>query len=853
MNSSIKYPFFAVLTAALLCALVVGVSRSWGEIPPLDYFLDAWHGVYRTARLAKEPSSIDDAHIPGLSAPTRAYRDDRNVPHIIAQSDTDAAMTLGYIVASERLFQMDFQMRVASGRLSEVFGRDRLETDRFLRRTGMALGAERSWKQIQERFPRERAVVEAFTRGVNAYIERLSPKDYPFEFRLLDYAPEKWTPLKSLLVSQLMAFDLTFQTQMSDVAMEEIRSQLGDEAFAELYPNHSVLNVPQSPEPQGVFPPRAAQTSAASPLSSTSLSSKILSPKSVSQAHSNKGNSRVPLEARALEAILQARRDAGAIYGEVAEGKGSNNWVVAGSKTRSGKPLLAGDPHLSLALPSIWYEAHIITPEMNIYGVTIPGAPLIIIGFNDFVAWSPTNTGADVVDFYAMQWENAERLRYLHNGKRQTPERRVETIRVKDGADVADTMILTHWGPIITVDNQSLALRWTAHEPSTILTALWEMNHARNLDDFTEAQKKWDTPAQNIAFADKDGNISLRSCGYYPIRQRGHGRGVHNGATDEGAWIGRIPFDSIPASQNPARGYLASANQEPTPADYPYYLNYDWGDVWRSRRIEQILSPAQNLEWKDMERFQTDVKVMQWEFLKKHILALNFTPAAAPQRRAFEALKNWNGVADTANSAALAFHLFIGELRRQTWDEMADSSGSLRGNPTDPMIYHLVENAPDSRWFDRAQTPERETAADILRASLRAALDSLIAGYGEREEDWKWGARHRLIIRHQTRSSALRALWRGPYPFPGFQATVLPAGGMTTTHSASWRMVVDFADGAPRGYGVFPGGLSGNPLSRHYDDYIPQWLSGALYPLQKPASEEECKKAGMKLRAAHAP
>ena len=789
----------ALLAAVLLSGLVYATSRTWGSIPAFSYFLDVWNGAYRTARMAHESGKIEDVRIPTLSAPVSIYRAERNVPHITAKNDLDAAAALGYLIAKERLFQIDFQTRVASGRLSEIFGADRVKTDQFLRRTGMMLGAERTWESVQKNSPQTKAVLEAFTSGVNAYVSGLSEKDYPFEFRLLGYAPEAWSPIKSILVNQLMAFDLTFQGQLDDVVMEEMRGKIGDSAFQALYPNHSVLNVPQSPEAQGVVP-------------ASKRSGGIKSEQQAKNIH---------LESLAITALLAARDDAGTLFGETAEGKGSNNWVATGAKTRSGKPILAGDPHLGLSLPAIWYEVQMITPTMNMYGVTIPGAPLIIVGYNDNVAWSPTNTGADVVDFYTVKFEDGKQKRYFQSGGWEPVEERIAPIRVKGGADVPDTMRITRWGPVITVENEAVAVRWTAHESSTILEGIWGMNHAKNLDEFTKAQQKWDVPAQNLVFADNAGNISLRSCGHYPIRKRGHGRGVHDGTTDEGAWTGRVPFDSIPGSVNPERGWLESANQDPTPADYPYYLNYDWGDVWRSRRIHEFLSGAQNLTWQDFEHFQTDVKVMQWEFLKPMISALNLAPQTTTKKQALERLMAWDGIATKENSGALLLHTFIGELRRQTWDEMLDTAQNLRGTPSDPMIYHLLKNEPDSRWFDHPATPERETANDILRSSMLAALDTMIVRYGTSADAWKWGKQHNLVVRHLTRSDALKPLWRGPYPFVGFQATVLPAGNLMTTHSASWRMVVDFASGKPEGHAVYPGGPSGNPFSQWYDSQIP--------------------------------
>ena len=852
----------ALLSALLLGGTVYALSVPLGKLPVLALFLDPWNGAYRTARNAHDSRSVSEVKIEGLRGAVNIYRDERNVPHITATHDLDAIAALGYLTAQERLFQIDFQTRVASGRLAEIFGKDRIKTDKFLRRTGMMMGAERTWAETQKTSPEITALLEAFTRGANAYILNLSPLDYPFEMRLLGYAPEAWSPLKSILVNQLMAFDLTFQGQLDDVVMEEMRIKLGDSAFAELYPNNMPINAPQSPEVRGI-----ARKSPASVAHKTLLSAPLhkqqLAQTEVFVLPRKNENNASP-EARIITTLLNARKDISSLYAEPDEGKGSNNWVVNGTKTRSGKPLLAGDPHLSLSLPAIWYEAHLITPTMNVYGVTIPGAPTIIVGFNDHVAWTPTNTGADVVDFYSVKFSDAAQTQYRHLGEWKKTEEIIKPLLVKDAPPEQDTMRCTHWGPVLTVDSTTVSVRWTSHEPSTILRAIWGFNHAQHLDEFAEAHQYWDIPAQNIAFADKQGNIALRSAGNFPLRKCGHGRGIHNGETDDGAWVGRVPFDSVPASVNPPQGWLQSANQQPTPADYPFYLNYDWGDLWRGLRISEYLQTAQNLTPQDFQTFQTDVKVMQWAFLKEQITALNIPSTIAgknveAKKQAMERLLAWNGVADTSNQAALLMHVFMRLLRREVWDEMLVPSAEnpavkeLRGNPNDPMMFYLLKNRPDSRWLDNRSTPENETASDVLRHAMLNALDTLTADYGTNPEAWTWGRHHKIIIRHLTRSEALRPLWRGAYPFVGFQSTVVPAGSLQTTHSASWRMVVDFADGKPRGSAVFPGGPSGNPFSRWYDSQIPTWLQGKLYDLQKPNTESDCKQANMRLSATLAP
>jgi penicillin amidase len=819
------------VSAAALGCIIWAVSVPLGKLPALGLFIDVWHGAYATARQATEPATLS-VSIDALSAPVKVLRDERGVPHIFAQNDFDAVMTLGYLTARDRLFQMDIQTRLASGRLAEALGAEQVERDKYLRRTGMMWGAERSWEAVQKATDSTsktmKKLLEAYTAGVNAYIASLRPTTFPFEFRLLGYAPEAWTPLKTILINQLMAFDLCFTIQTTDVKFAALAQTLdaryGAGTFAALYPDHSPMPEPYSPEPKGVL----------------RSSSQILGRDVSSQTqHLPQQEHRQALPFHAMQSWKQAMADIAGIYAEPSEGKGSNNWVVAGAKTRSGKPLLAGDPHLNLSMPSIWYEAHLHTPAMDVYGVTIPGAPLIIIGFNDAVAWSPTNTGADVLDFYAIEFETAAQQRYKYQGKWETVREEVRPIRVKGRPDVPDTVRFTRWGPVITQHKQTLSIRWTAHEPSTILEAIWGFNHAKGWRDFSEAQKKWDVPAQNIVFADREGNIAIRSCGHYPIRKRGDGKFIFDGATSEGEWIDRVPFDSVPASLNPARNWLSSANQEPVPPDYPYYMGYNWPNPFRGKRIGEVLKSSSHLAPEDFQKLQTDVQSQQFHLMRSTMQRCGATESITDslKKQAVERLLAWDGVTSKDSRETLLFKLFWDEFTRETWDELPDSlAGEPPPIPPQDVLCDLVQHEPDSKWFDHHATPVRETAITLCKQALKQATDSLIAKYGTEPSGWAWGKHHSIVMRHLLRVESVKPLWRGPFPFQGFSSTVLPAGGMQTTHSASWRMVADFANGAPQGYGVFPGGPSGNPFSAQYGSQVQDWLDGKLYKLYKPAS-----------------
>jgi penicillin amidase len=843
---------------AAVCVVLLG-SVMWllrnplGGLPPLGLLVDVWHGAYSNARAADEPAK-EELSLQGLSAPVKVYRDERGVPHIFAQNDRDAVLTVGYLTAKDRLFQMEFQTRAAAGRLSEIIGEAMVENDKYLRRTGMMLGAERSWAQILDRAAKGstsatvgKTMLEAYSQGVNAYIASLGEPEMPFEFRLLGVKRadiEAWTPLKTLLINQLMALDLAFTIQTTDIKIALLETVLGADAVAELYPDHSPMPLPHNPEPKGVMRPASVvytRSTEALARSFHDVQTPHDAQNTIPQTTSRQKSEDVQLaeHLRVLSRIEAALAAAGC---EQSEGKGSNNWVVAGARTQSGKPLLAGDPHLNLSMPSIWYELHIVTPAMNVYGVTIPGAPLVIIGFNDAVAWSPTNTGADVLDFYSITFDGTQQQRYRHNGEWKPVREEIRPIRVKGKPDVLDTMRFTHWGPVITQHKQTLAIRWTAHEASSIIEAIWGFNHARNWQECSEAQRKWDVPAQNIVYADRDGNIALRSCGVYPIRQKGHGRGIHNGSTDEGAWTGYVPFDSVPASLNPERGWLQSANQEPVPPDYPYYLGYNWTNPWRAMRISEVLATTSTLKAADMQALQLDVQVQQFRQMQPLMKACGALERVADstKHRALKHLLAWNGVASQESKETLLFKLFWDTFTRRVWDELPDSlAGEVPPVPSQDVLVNLVLHKPDAVWFDAQHTPEREHAAMICQRALLEALDSLVAKYGTNAENWKWGRHHTIVLRHLLRSSAVKPLWRGPYPFQGFSSTVLPAGGMQSTHSASWRMVADFARGKPEARGVFPGGPSGNPFSKWYDSQVQDWLAGRLYTLYKPASAQE--------------
>jgi len=754
--------------------------------------LDPWHGLYQTARMAEHPKRFVQ-RIPGVEAPVTVERDARGVPHIFAQNDWDALTALGYVTAQDRLFQMDFSSRVVAGRLAEIFGPSSIEADRFLRGTGMEKAAQQIALRMHEEGALELQIVEAYARGVNAYIQGLTEATLPFEFRLFDHWPEPYTALHAARMVQFFNYDLTYETD--DSAYGILQARLGGDDYAALYPRHAPLYVP------------IIQGDEASPQS-------------------------FGLPAPTPGGVQVTRPHLPMAEG-FSVGKGSNSWAVFGARSATGAPILAGDMHLTQTMPNIWYEAHLVTPTMNLYGVLSPGTPLVVEGFNDNVGWVFTNLGADAVDFYQLELDDTGR-RYRFDGVWRDLLAQIDTIRVRGAVPVVDTRVHTHFGPVFEAESGALAMRWVAYEPNNTLTALWGLAHAQSVSQIELALMSWGAPAQNVLFADGAGQVAYRAAGFVPRSADGSSRaGVLDGTTSATQWQGPLPFAAMPAAKNPERGYFATSNQQPTTAAYPHYLGHNWPSAYRSLRLDALLSgkPVHSLE--DMMAYQRDVHVMQHELLMPHLEALTLLPPPAARLR--DRLTAWDGKAETDRSEPLALYTFMEVLQNLAWDE-AVFAGLPR--PRSSTLLALLEEG--SPFFDVMATDGLvEDAAGLLRMALMATQDTLVARHGADPAAWEWGVHHKLVARHLTQSPALSALWSKPYAYPGFEQTVSPGGNLTVDVTASWRMIVDFSMEAPRGYGVYFGGQSGNPFSSLYDAHMDTYVAFEYYALTKPTAPNQ--------------
>lgn len=799
--------------AALACGVFVlwALSNSWGGVPALGPLVEPHHGLFESARHARY-ADRRELRMPALDAPVEVVRDDRGVPHVFAESDRDAIVALGYLVARDRLFQLDFLPRAASGRLSEVFGPRALETDRFLRSTGMEWGARRNLRRIRAEDDVEARLIDWYCAGVNHYLDGLERGELPVEFRLLDYRPQRCSGMQVLRMWQYMNYDLTYRTD--DPGYSTVRARVGAEDYEMLYPRHSRLYAPIVEGPyagrdQG--PIRAPADTAVTGLRPA-------------------GGGTAPVD-RFLELITE---------GGPGTPKGSNSWAVRGERSATGAPILAGDMHLSLTLPAIWYEAHLVTPDMNTYGVTVPGAPILIEAFNRHLGWAFTNTGADQIDHYALELDSTgTRYRYL-NGWREL-EVRPDTIPVKGRPPVVDTLRFAHWGPLVRGTSEPTAIQWTAHKRSTTLEALWEMNHAEDYEAFREGLRSWDSPVQNIIYADVWGNIAIRSTGFVPVRAAGHGSGLLDGSSRTFEWTGRIPFQDLPHWRNPERGYLTSTNQQPTMPDYPYYLGHDWNDSFRSLRIDSLLSGRSAHGVKQMKAYQSDVRTVQRSLFVPMLDTLEELSPRADSLRTM--LASWNGETTVERPEPLVLDEWLDLLEDLAWDEL---EGYVRPNRT--QLRYLLRQEPSSRWLDRPETDRRETAHDLLRLSLERTVDSLVSTYGWDPAAWRWGAHHRVVFEHVTGARAFEPFWRGPFAYPGFSNTLSPGEGRRVTKSASWRMIVEFSGRRPRGWGVYPGGQSGNPFSPLYDRHLETYRRFEYYRLRTPSHPDSLPASAVRSR-----
>jgi penicillin amidase len=794
----------------LLALLWLGFFGA-GPVPPVGLVLDPWRGVWAAAASADLPPQ-PLAAIPGLMDTVRVVYDDRAVPHIFARSETDAYRALGYVVARDRLFQLEMQTRASAGTLSEVLGRPVLEADRMQRALGLAWSAEREWAAVDTASAVARAA-RAYADGVNAWIDHLTPRDVPLEYHLLRSRPQRWKPQYTLYLMKRMGYTLAFSTE--ERQRDRLAAMIGDSAVSALFPVHAPIQEPIQPGP-GPYPRYDVRR----------LPPPSQPPPSVAL------HRLPPLEVASGEA------------GE--DAVGSNNWAVSPRRSATGHALLAGDPHLDLTLPSIWYEVHLSAGEgLDVYGVTIPGVPSVVIGFNRDIAWSFTNTGSDVLDLYAETLNHRTHpTAYRLDGSWRPLDLRIERYLGTRGEVLAvDTIYHTHRGPVSFAGSQPTSMRWLVLEAGST-EALLQAQKAHSVDQWLRAMESFRTPAQNGVVADRSGTIAIRSTGAFPLRP-GDGRGdrLRDGTTSRSDWTGYWPLTRYPFSRNPSQGYLVSANQEPKdPRVDPGYLGSDWPPPWRAIRINQLLAADSQVTVDAMRRLQTDPGSARADAVVPLLIQIGRAAEAAGTadtaalRQALDLLAQWDRRYTRDDAGAVLFEFTVQELQNRLWDELlAHSPMALRrvATPGDAVLLEALRDSLTPWWDDRRTAGAVEGRDDVVAASLTAALARARQALGDPAR-WRWDRVQHANIYHLLQLPSLSAL---DLPVQGGPSTISPSSG-NGRHGPSWRMVVELGPEV-RGFGIYPGGQSGNPASARYLDRLPRWLSGQLDTLRFPRSADE--------------
>ncbi|MCB0267401.1 MAG: penicillin acylase family protein [Calditrichaeota bacterium] len=789
----------AIVCVVIFFGLFAALDRSISpQVPfPLGKFFNPYSGFW--ANGDKKMPLNETVDLPELKESVAISWDDRGIPHIFAQNDHDLYMVQGFVEARDRLWQMEFLTYVAAGRLAEILGNKPqiVAHDHFRRRVGMVYAAENALKSVRQDAQAYQAV-EAYAKGVNAWIRQLDESKLPLEYKILDYKPEIWTPLKSALVLKMMSWDLTGRNE--EVQYSEIRNAMGGETTANL------------------FEATPFKMEAIMPENIRWAFSPVDRPKAPDSLFSGKFHTD-------FDQIIQPEAN-----------NGSNNWVVAGSKTATGKPILCNDPHLKLNLPSIWYESQLISPSVNVYGVSLPGVPMIIIGFNKNVAWGVTNAGTDVMDWYKIKFKNAQANEYFYDGEWLPTQKRSEAIKIRGAKTVFDTVAYTHHGPVSYMDDETpfsdnvptgAALRWTAHDPSNEVKAFYLMNRAENLQDYNEAQHYFECPAQNIVFASVDGDIALRHSGKFPVRWPQQGRYISDGTDAAYDWKNYIPFSQLPYSENPRQGFLASANQKPVDENYPYLMLGQYATFERGARIHERLRELSEITPQGMMRLQLDNRNLRARtVLPTMLAALDTTQMTAGEHITFIELSNWKFDNQHDFIAPTIFEYWFEALTTAIWDDdLPGNANSVFLYPNDDVTMRLLSEDTASTYFDDRLTPEVEQYGDIVQKTFRETTDKLTQKFGEFGNAWRWGTARGTEIQHLARMSGLG---RKKLPTDG---DAIAVNAIKANHGPSWRMIVQLDSPKPIAWGIYPGGQTGNPGSKKYDQFIDPWVAGLYYEL----------------------
>jgi len=768
-----------------------------------------------------------------FDAPVEVLRDKHGIPHIYAQNQADLFRAQGFVHAQDRRWQMEQNRRIARGTLAEVYGEAALDADRFSRTIGFWRAAEAEFAALDTE---TRQVLAWYAEGVNAYVIS-RPRRFGAEFNLLRTTPEPWTPMDSLGYAKVTEWGLSLNWE-AELTRLRLLQHAGALPASELEPNY----------PDG------------NPIVLEGVDSTEL----------------VRLQQTA-GLLLNQYEGLKEWLGVVADGQGSNGWVLAPKASLNRRPILCNDPHLGIQIPGIWYEVHLHAPDYAASGVSFSGVPGVIIGHNADIAWGMTNGMVDVQDLFIERAHPTEANHFADGEAWIEAQIIEEVIHVRRGRPHIEQVVITHNGPLITgilkmdqegkeetepTDTLALALRWTGHEAGNNLRAILQLNRARNWEDFSAALADWSAPPQNVLFADDHGNIGYRLAGLVPKREQNLGLVPAPGWEPAYRWHAFIAPDELPMLYNPPSGRIVSTNNKLVGDDYPYFLGAEFAPGWRAARAEEMLNKKERLTIRDMEEMQLDTHSKYAEALTPWFTLLN---SEEPwEKAALTALRRWNYRMDPESSAALIFHFTLIELLEMTFgDKLGDSKLGYFGVGENPLfqangflwraetrLLEIINEHEQSYWYADAQSGRPRLREELLHEALSRAVKHIRSAVGDSMRTWNWGRTHQVRYVHPLGSARLlkNVFNRGPLPIGGDAFTLnvarfplrIPLGHVQV--AASYRQIFEVGSW-DRAQSITNVGQSGHPLSDLYDDQIMMWKEGDYHAM--PWSREAVERAAV--------
>lgn len=745
------------------------------------------------------PDYGTDIALDNMKGVVTVYRDAHAVPHIYAVHEDDLYRATGWVMAQDRLWQMDLLRRATSGRLSEIFGKDLVDADLLLRALKFPEKSRRTLEKTNRKITR---ALEAFSDGVNQYI-RKNGGNLPPEFIILGYRPEEWKPEHSLNLIGYMAWDLC-EPWPIEMALHKVKLKVDAARFRDLIPDMKKY------------------TSVAFP--------------GFARGGADFGKGLFAGQQRIMKLGIQAIH-------------GSNNWAVSGSRSSTGKPILANDMHLNLFAPGIWYQVHLVAGNsLDVTGVAVPGAPFVVAGHNTDIAWGMTNLMVDDLDLYLEKTNPKNPDQYHFNGQWKNMEVRTEKIGIGGGAAVEKKIRFTHRGAVVSefkgVRDQVISMRWTGYLASNEISGIYKLNRARNWNEFRDAVRNFSSVSLNINYADKKGNIGMQCAGGVPMRPKGDGTEVYPGWTAEYDWLGLVPFERLPFLYNPPTGTVASANNNAAGPGFPYVISHWFDPPYRMDRIIEMLNAKRKHSIDDFKAMHNDVLSHSVRFVKPIVIAAlaKAGDLSDLEKKSIELLKAWDDKSLRDSAAPLIFDAFFLEFAKNIFaDEMggelyAEFSGSR--TITDIAVRNLLLKK-ESPWFDDIRTTDKkEGMDDIIRRAFASAVAKISDKHGSDPSRWKWGDAHRLVLNHPMGRVAildfLFKLNRGPWRADGSFHTVNAAAPDFNTPydielGVSQRHIYNLADW-DASYTVIPTGNSGIPASDYYCDQAPLLVEGNYHP-----------------------